>query len=256
MPPLKKSTTKTRRRPMRGLKEPAKAAVTAVVKRVIASTDEKKLQVYRPDPQTYNSGISTTGEWYNPIPIINQGEGAFQRSGNAIKPTLLDMSWRVSLGTGVSRSCDDIVVLYLFKCKNLRSYADMVARGSAGVFLNRGSQGLAPFTGLLQDIDTPVTTEAFTLIHKKVFRLSKGPGALNGDVGAYTGAGGVTCKEIRYRMKNLPQFMYQQGNVDGLPENYGLCWAIGYAKTDGSAPDVINQDLRVDFTSSLYFTDA
>lgn len=256
-----KKTSKTRRRPMRGMKEPklrpsTTAAVAQVVKRVIARTDERKFQQLRPDPQTYNSGIGSTGEWYNPIPVINQGEAAFQRQGNIIKPSMLDMTWRVSLGTGVARSCDDTVVVYLFKCKNLRSYADMVARGSAGVFLQRGSQGLAPFTGLLQDIDTPINTDAFTLLFKKVFKLTKGTGALNGDVGSYQGAGGSTSKVVRYRIKDLPQFHYQQGNTDGLPENYGLCWAIGYAKSDGSSPDVINQDVRVDFTSNLYYTDA
>lgn len=245
--------TAPRRRKLRPV---AKKEVAAVVKRVIASTDEKKLQVLRPDPLTFNGSISSTGEWYNPIPIINQGDGAFQRQGNVIKPSLLDMSWRISLGTGVARSCDDTVVLYIFKCKNLRSYADMIARGSAGVFLDRGSQGLSSFGGILQDVDTPVNNDSFTVIHKKVFKLTKGTGALNGDTGAYQGAGGITSKLVRYKIKSLPQFMYQQGNVDGLPENYGLCWALGYAKSDGSSPDVINQDVRVDFTSTLYYTDA
>lgn len=231
--------------------------VTAIVKRVIRSQEEKKYQNLVNAGVTFNGGISNTGEWYNPIPIINQGTGAFQRDGNVIKPTLLDMNWRISLGVGVNRSCDDMVVLYLFKCKNLRSYADMVARGSAGVFLDKGSQGLSPFTGLLTEVDTPINNDSFVLIKKRVFKLNKGVGALNNDTSAgYNGAGGVTSKHINIKIRKLPNFMYQQGNTDGLPENYGLCWALGYAKSDGSSPDVLFQDVRVDFTSNLYFTDA
>lgn len=236
---------------------PKKAAVTKLIKKVIHSEDEKKLQVLTPDPLTFNGAISGTGEWYNPIPVVGQGQGAFQRIGNVIKPSLLDMHWRVSIGTGVTRSCDDTVVLYLFKCKNMRSYADMIARGSAGVFLDNGSLGLKPFTGILQDLDLPVNNDSFTIVSKRVFKLSKGTGALNNDgTSTYSGAGGITSKHINIKIRNLPQFMYQQGNSDGLPENYGLCWAVGYAKSDGSSPDVLFQDVRVDFTSNLYFTDA
>lgn len=244
----------------RKLKQPTqyrqKKTITKIVKGVIKNQEEKCMQQLTNAGTTFNGSISTTGEWYNPIPVLNQGEGAFQRKGNVVKPTLLDMHWRISLGTGVTRSCDDTVVLYLFKCKNLRSYADMVARGSAGVFLDKGSLGLSPFTGVLTDIDTPVNNDSFVIIRKVVFKLNKGPGALNGDVGAYNGAGGQTSRHINVKLRQLPQFMYQQGNVDGLPENYGLCWAVGYAKSDGSSPDLINQDVRVDFTSNLYYTDA
>lgn len=233
---------------------PAKA-VAKVVKRVIRSQEEKKYQQLTAT-YDFNGGISGTNEWYNPIPVVNQGVGAFQRDGNVIKPASLDMTWHVSLGTGVARSCDDTVVLYLFKLKNARSYADMVNRGSAGAFLDKGSAGLTSFTGLLTDVACPINNDGFTLIMKKVFKLNKGIGNLNGDTGTYQGAGGITSKRINYKIKTLPQFMYQQGNTDGLPENYGLCWALGYAKSDGSAPDVLFQDVRVDFVSNLYYTDA
>lgn len=233
-----------------------KRSVVATVKRIIKGQEEKKLQVLFQQGTTFNGGISATNEWYNPIPIVGQGTGSFQRDGNVIKPSLLDMTWNISIGTGVTRSCDDIVVLYLFKCKNLRSYADMQSRGSPANFLDFGSLGTNPFSGVLTDVAAPVNNDLITLISKKVFKLNKGPGGLNGDGGNYSGAGGVTSRRIRIKMRKLPQFMYTQGNSDGLPENYGLCWALGYAKSDGSAPDVLFQDVRVDFTSSLYFTDA
>lgn len=230
--------------------------LNTIVKNAIRAQEEKKFQQLTTPGITFNSSISSNSEWYNPIPIVNQGVGAFQRDGNVIKPSLLDMSWHISLGEGVTRSCDDTVVLYLFKLKNARSYSDMVSRGSAGAFLDKGSLGLTNFSGLLTDVHCPVNNDGFTVIMKRVFKLNKGPGALNNDVGTYNGAGGVTSKRITYKIRNLPKFMYQQGNTDGLPENYGLCWAIGYAKSDGSSPDVINQDIRVDYVANLYFTDA
>lgn len=245
-----------RQRRQRVISAPAKNIITKAVKRVIRNQEEKKMQSLSTAGTTFNGAIAATNEWYNPIPIVGQGTGSFQRDGNVIKPTLLDMNWRISLGTGVTRSCDDTVVLYLFKCKNLRSYADMVNRGSPNSFLDKGSLGLSQFTGVLNDIDTPVNNDSFVVIKKKVFKLTKGPGGLNGDGGTYSGAGGITSRHIRIKIRKLPNFMYQQGNADGLPENYGLCWALGYAKSDGSAPDVLFQDVRVDFTSNLYFTDA
>lgn len=235
----------------------SKKKIAGIVKKVIAGQEEKKLQVLTPDPLTFNGGISSTSEWYNPIPVVNQGVGGFQRDGNVIKPTLLDMNWHISIGTGVTRSCDDTVVLYLFKLKNARSYADMINRGSATTFLDNGSLGLKAFTGIPQDVYLPVNNDGITLIKKKVFKLNKGTGSLNNDgTGTYSGAGGVTSRHINVKIRKLPQFMYQQGNTDGLPENYGLCWALGYCKSDGSSPDVLFQDVRVDFTSALYFTDA
>lgn len=256
MPGRTRRVTRARRQ-TRKVTVVKKAAVTNIVKRVIRNQEEKKYQQLQTAGTTFNGGISATTEWYNPIPVVNQGVGAFQRDGNVIKPSLLDMHWRVSLGTGVTRSCDDMVVLYLFKCKNLRSYSDMINRGSAASFLDKGSQGLSAFTGVLNDIDTPVNNDSFVIIKKKVFKLNKGTGALNNDgTTTYDGAGGVTSRHINIKLRNLPHFMYQQGNTDGLPENYGLCWALGYAKSDGSSPDVLFQDVRVDFTSNLFFTDA
>lgn len=247
--------SRARRRPV-VVRKRGKSTLVKVVKRVIKAQEEKKLQVLNTSGTTFNGGIAGTNEWYNPIPLIGQGDGAFQRQGNVIKPSLLDMTWHISLGTGVTRSCDDTVVLYLFKCKNLRSYADIQSRGSPANFLDYGSSGPTYFTGLLTDVAAPVNNDLITLIQKRVFKLNKGPGGLNGDGGTYNGAGGVTSKRINIKMRNLPQFNYTQGNSDGLPENYGIVWALGYAKSDGSAPDVLFQDVRVDFFSSLYYTDA
>lgn len=241
-----------RPRPARGRK-----SVRQMVKSIIRGQEEKKYQQLTTTGVNFNGGISSTTEWYNPIPIINQGTGAFQRDGNVIKPTLLDMTWHIALGEGVTRSCDDTVVLYLFKLKNARSYSDMISRGSAATFLDKGSNGLAAFTGLLTDVACPVNNDGFTVIAKRVIKLNKGTGALNNDgTVPYNGAGGVTSRSINIKLRKLPQFMYQQGNTDGLPENYGLCWALGYAKSDGSAPDVLFQDVRVDYTANLFFTDA
>lgn len=115
---------------------------------------------------------------------------------------------------------------------------------------------MSQFTGVLTDVYSPVNTDAFKVIRKFVFKLNKGPGGLNGDGGTYNGAGGITSKHINVKLRNMPNFKYQQGNADGLPENYGIVWALGYAKSDGSAPDVLFQDVRVDFVSNLYYTDS
>lgn len=242
----------------RKLRPVQKAAVTAVVKKVIKGQEEKKFVMSTSGPTNFNCGISSTAEWYNCVPDMVAGTASYQRVGCQVKPTLLDLNWHIGFDSTITRSCDDVVVLYVFKCKNLNSYNDMVSRGSASTFLETGFGTNQAFTGYTKELSFPVDNSLITLIAKRTVRLRKGVGYLNGDTTTGTSAdsGTMTYKHINVKVKKLPTFKYDVVGTDTQPDNYGLCWAIGYAKTDGSAPDVINQDIQVQTAHKLYYTDA
>lgn len=242
------------------LSVPVKRAVTAIVK----GNMESKYSFNVLNSTSFNSGIATTADWYNCLPNVKTGTSPFQRIGTRIQPTSLKMSWVIGYNNEVDRSCDNYVVLYVFKMKRFKNFDDMVANGDAAAFLDQGVGGLVGFDGYTQQLITPVNNEQFTLLHKKVIHLQKGIGFLNNNLPPadswYAGNGNKSSAIVNITVKP-GKLIYDEDNsaslyYPGQPNNFGLVWAIGYAHADASSPDSLRQDIQVTQTSSLYYKDA
>lgn len=249
---LSKPSTKSRKpKPTAVLSAPVRNAVKNIVK-----GQEETRYAYGALPATaFNSGILSTSEWYNCIPDVQSGVAGYERSGLRITPTSLKLNWAISYNQ-ITRSCDNYVVLYVFKMKRFKKYADMVASNMAGSFIDQAGGGLTAFSGYTQQIMTPVNNEQFILVAKKVIHLQKGIGALNNDTTlGYSGNGNKTAQMVSLNLK-LPRLVYDEGDGVAEPNNVGLCWALGYAHTDSSNPDNAYSDINVSFTSQLYYKDS
>jgi len=241
------------------------APVVKAVNRLIDGKAETKYQFGAKAVTSFNSSITSTSEWYNCLPDVplsalsGTGTHSWERVGNKITPTSLKMSWAIGYNPNVTRSCDNYVVLYIFKHKTYKTYDSMKADGDPARFLNQGSAGLVTFGGYLQQLMTPVNTEDYILVHRKIIHLQKGVGNLNNNEpssdNVYAGNGNTSAKMIHYTYKP-PTLQY--GDTGGFtqPTNFGMCWALGYAHADGAVPDNINQDIQVSHTSLLYFKDS
>lgn len=211
-------------------------------------------------PASFNSAIASTSEWYNCLPDVamggqdSAGNAAYTRVGTKIEPTSLKLNWVVACNN-VQRSIDEYVVLYVFKMKRAKTYADMVATNLQNSFLDQAQGGLVGFTGYTQQLITPINKAEFILVAKKVFHLQKGVGLINNDITeGYAGNGNKTSQMVSITVKP-PKLVYDEGGAVTQPSNYGLCWALGYAHTDGSPPDNAYADINVTATSQLYFKD-
>jgi hypothetical protein len=258
MNPKANKTTKAKSKKAAKLSKPMKKAV----EKIVHGSQETKFNFTSQPTTIVNSAITnSTTEWYNPIPPVRvaatttAGAASYERSGVRIDPTALKMTWNIGFGSSITRSCDNLVVLYVFKYRLFRSSESMQLNGDPGSLLDQGAGGVIGFTGYLQQLMTPVNRDRFILIKKKIFHLQKGTGALNNATGDYSGNGNKSNVTYSLTLKP-PRFVYDEGEDVLWPNNWGLVWCIGYAHADGTAPDSILADHIVTQTSQLYYKDS
>lgn len=242
------------------LSAPVRRAVTAIVK----GQSETKYAFSALPSTSFNSSISAVSEWYNCLPDVPiaatdaGGSQSWQRTGTRIQPISLKMNWAIGYNPEVTRSCDNYVVLYVFKMRRAKCFADMKTLGDPALFLDQAGAGKTSFAGYLQQLITPINKEQFVLVHKKIIHLQKGVGLLNDDTtDTWAGNGNKSAQLVSYTMK-LPKLIYDEDMPTAVlqPNNFGLAWAIGYAHSDAAVPDYANLDIQVVQTSELYYKDS
>lgn len=203
----------------------------------------------------FNSTISSTAEVYNCIPSIEQGTDSFNRIGQTVKPTRLECNWWVS-HNDVERSGNMVVRLYVLRHKTYRSFASVVAGANMGELLTQGDQGYTGYDGLIQQHSLPVNSEQFTLVKAYDIPIEKNVGLLQDDATAGNAPNtGRVWKHIKAVFK-LPTLKYDEGAAAVDPNNQALFWCLGYAHPDGTAPNVVYQDIQVSTAMNLYYKDA
>lgn len=242
------------------LSAPVRKAVTAIVK----GQAETKYAFSALNSTSFNSAIASVSEWYNCLPDVKiaatdaGGSQSWQRTGTRIQPVSLKMNWAIGYNPEVSRSCDNYVVLYIFKMRRAKCFTDMKTLGDPDLFLDQAAAGKTSFAGYLQQLITPINKEQFVLVHKKIIHLQKGVGLLNNDTSDYYASNGNKSSQmVSYTMK-LPKLIYDEDMPTDVlqPNNFGLVWALGYAHADAAVPDYANQDIQVVQTSELYYKDS
>jgi hypothetical protein len=118
----------------------------------------------------------------------------------------------------------------------------------------------------------PVESDLFTLLHKRIFRLSKASGSSNGAgvIGQYDSYGrGMYAIGQRDNIRHswthkLPLLHYDDGQYNSitnpdvaavLPQNTSPVWGVGYYYADGTSPDTTGGILNVSCWTELHFKD-
>lgn len=236
------------------------------IKKVVASREETK---YHAEQLLMKQSLdwaihtpwtpSTVGDTMPLVPRIQQGDGNFERVGSKVRPVKCRVSIDCSIAeaaigtTPINTATEDIkVVMYILRPKTSRNFYQFTNPVSSGALgsaytdelLDNGDGTSKPFGyGIViggtsyvysnaSDLHLPVNKEYFTLVRKKIVRLTKNQGSTNGDgtgfpsvaVGSANWSGSFTYK--------LPTLRYDDdaktsGFTGGYPTNANMVLCIG-----------------------------
>lgn len=210
----------------------------------------------------FNSAIGSNVEFYPLIPPVNPGTGDWERMGDQLLPLSITTDFFICL-TNVNRSQNLLVNLYLLESKTFKNFDSLKfsSNNNAQLLKSGGSSRVQTYNGLIADAGLPINTESFKLLKHYQFQLASNVGLSNGD----TTAGHtpnlpspMSFKRIRYNYKpsSPAKLKYEPASGSPWPSNAAPFWALGYAKVDGSSPDVGNQNVTVTTQCGMTYKDA
>lgn len=235
-----------------------KASVLSLVRKMMARDHENKRVGNEVEiAVAHNSAIS--GADCEPLvpQIVPLNDNATQstttmRNGDKIKPKSLTVRGVVSLkASNANSTAQDLYVRVVIAAQKSIKVGSQVLAGSvdANRLLKPGfaTADQIQFTGLTQDLNCPLNTDAFRVYYDKTFKLH-GP--------TDTSAFPVYSRRWSYRFKSLPAYLtFDDGNGD-WPNNFAPFVAVGYAYPDGTAPDTVTTKVVSTTTAFLEFEDA
>lgn len=236
--------------------KPLRRAMTAVAKSVISRrAEDKAIGIMVEDNILHNSPIGPA-DCEPVIPEVSQGTTARDRTGDRLTPKALHVKGIVSLNTvGVPNGRSDIYARVMILAQKDIKTGGQVLSGSinTGSLLKPGFGGSAieqPFAGDTQDLLKPINTDLFRVYMDKTFKLSQvSEGAIEQN-GTYSARWAYT-----FTKKNLPASLtYDEGNVDWA-NNFAPFLCVGYAYSDGTAPDTVATKVMSTCYSELKFED-
>lgn len=208
---------------------------------------------------------TSVGDTMPLVPRIAQGDGSFERIGSKVRPTKcrVDIDCAIAeavIGTtAINTATEDIkVVMYILRpktSKNFQQFSNLTTSGSVtGAYtdelLDNGDgtskafgygiviSGSSYVYSNASDLQLPVNKEYFTLVKKKVVRLTKNAGSTNGDGANYPSvARGSTSWSGSFSYK-LPTLKYDDdgktaGITGGYPTNANMILCVGAVLANG-----------------------
>lgn len=191
------------------------------------------------------------------IPPIGAGGGVTsnsQRIGDRVKPKALVVKGVVSLQLATPVQRDVYVRVIIAAQKSIKVGAQVNAGNVDTDHLLRPSYpgaGLdqAPFSGYTMDLEYQVNKDLFHVYMDKIIKLHACAEGGVESLGRYSA-------RWSYKFKKLPStFTFDEGTGD-WPNNFAPFHAIGYAYSDGTAPDTVATPLVNNTYSYLEFEDA
>jgi len=251
----------------------AGGGLAAAVRAIVSRDNETK---FRGDYPTYNSAlgvnnlslwtgfssaIATTGEIMFALPSLTKGDANYQRSGNQISPTSLNLHLEFCATTkDNARAVDKTVHLFLLTSKGVKNLANFSAIPITQL-LDVGNDTNTDFDGTNRKSMFPINKSEFTVIAHRTFRLVKGYGQIINS----TAAGSVAVtdavvtpsqsyRKMNFRIPTPKTLTYDTGSTL-YPSNFAPFFVIGYTNNlaNDTAPNSI--DLMVTGFSKLYYKD-
>lgn len=107
------------------------------------------------------------------------------------------------------------------------------------------------FTGLISDLYLPINREIYTVLYDKVHYITME--YLVSSVGSTNLRDTTRMFNVRLKCKNKK--LRYEDSLSNYPQNWGPFMAIGYAKMDGSAPDVAVNGISLQNISTMTYID-
>jgi len=191
------------------------------------------------------------------VQTISQGVTAHTRIGDRIKPKSLRIKGVLSFNPDDCSTSQNIYArVLILSQKNIKVGSAVSAGGVDSGSLLRTDDPTAPevpFSGDTMDLNTPVNTDLFRVYMDKTIKFA---------VSVVTGGGREAMPLYSARWSktiksgSLPASLtYDQGNGDWA-NNFAPFIAVGYAYSDGTAPDTVTTKLISNVLSTLAYEDA
>lgn len=256
----KRTTRKTKTAPK------TEKAVTALVKKVIARSEETKFRSELTHVNIPSNGQIAVGDVKRILPKLVQSQGdaaIYEREGMRITPRKLRVDVDVSL-YDTDRSTAIVVCYWVLQAKQLKNINLLSANlNISSDFLKTGSDNETQgFNGYFQDSVLPVNDARYTVLKRGKFNLAKQPGAIQDqtNIGLQPLSGQPIYKRLSFDLKTPKTFVYDQDATTPrtvyYPNGYAPFLVVGYYHQNQTMPDVDNTDINITVRSSLWFDDA
>lgn len=231
------------------------------VYRIIRRQQEVK-QINQSSALTYyNANMNEAGDLKALLPPVAAGTDNVNRIGQEIKPVKLVVRGYViyNFNTGNTAQVDSKAIrsrMLIWQNKSIKSYNTGLTNYS---LLENGVP--AQFTGQAIDLTYPLNKNDFTFYYDKQHTFLK-PFGLN-TAATPSATASITSMNtslfhpftFTFTKKHLPaKLLYQDGS--NLATNFAPYLTLGYADLFNATPDVVNKQLAMEYTSTLYFTDS
>lgn len=225
---------------------------------IARETENKAIGWKLEDNVAHNSAISPA----DCIPVVQEiadGTNAQQRVGDRVKPKSLKVSGVVSFDNNDLNTSQDIYVRVVIAAqKNIKVGSAVTGGVDTDHLLRPAFAGLdqIAFDGNTLNLNMPINKELFRVYYDKIHKLTSAQ-VSTGIVGfGSVEANAGYSKRWSYKFKKLPASLtYDDGNGDWA-NNFAPFLAIGYAFSDGTAPDTVTTRIRSSVTSLLEYEDA
>jgi len=243
-----------------------KKAQVALIKSVIARVEETK---YRSEltinSVPFNSQI-TNADVIPLLPKLAQQPNdavTYEREGMKISPKKLRIYAEVCL-TNVERSSALVVCYWVLTAKNVKHMPNLTLSNgiNMGQLLRTGDAFLTQnFNGFVQDWSLPVNSAQFTVLKRGSFQLGKNTGQIQDSTTAGNQPIAQAVRHVLDFTLKTPATLTYDEDTDSprtvlYPNSYAPFMVFGYYHQDQTTPDIVNQDIRVNLRSHLWYDDA
>lgn len=238
------------------LSKPLRRAMTQVAKKVISRrAEDKMVGAYVEQDVFHNSAIGSAD--CEPVMWqISQGTDSRNRLGDRITPKSIRVKGVLSLNhvTPPTGTADIYARVLILSQKDIKSGAEVLSNGvDTDILLKAGFGSSAleiPFSGNTGELMIPVNTDKFRVYYDRIFKFSQ-----FGDNGVENLPKYSHMWSYTFTKKNLPATLTYDESSGDWANNFCPFVAIGYAYSDGTAPDTVGTKLISNILTQVRFED-
>lgn len=237
--------------------KPMVSAVRTIAKSVVKKESETKLVGRAVVDADFTSDISSTVECYPIVPIVQQGDDDFNRTGDRIRPQWITVRGKIMLSREFASQqwCPPLTArVIIVEQRDLKTNTLIPTRADFGHLLkdNINIGSARPYSGGNFDNLAPINRDKFKVIMDRKFRFAWD---LQTNLANSQGSGTNKAYYFTVRVK-CPKTMYFDDVNGANPTNFAPFLCVGCVPDDNSGPFTVATPLRVTAQSILYFKDA
>lgn len=224
--------------------------LSRAITRVLDKRTETK-QITNTVDQYFNSGISSTGEFYSLIPQITQGVGDAQRIGQKIRMKYLKVKGVVSyeLSLNATNNLPIFVDMFILQDRIQRSqnnppHTYQILNNSGVLTTYNGDSLVAQY---------PLNTEEWKLVKRKRVRLALNWAPGNSSTGI-TEPSAKLQRTFSFKIPVYNSMLDYESAGSNLPQNTNFWFTCGFFQYTNTV-QTLGTPVRVQYVTTLYYKD-